>query len=113
MNVRIPKVSLSRAEREAIHREIDQQTANNVKNLSQNLSAIIMWELHTQLGFGKKRLLRFIKAFRPLLKELQDYYEMRSAEDTEFLYKYRLKSDVGIDVEELDDIVEFQVVMGE
>ena len=100
-------------ERKAMEQEINKQTARNVQDLSKNLQAIILWELHEQLGFGKKRLLRFQKAFAPLIKALKEFYEFKTADDMEFLYKYKLRTEVGIDVDELDDIFEFTVVMKE
>ena len=104
---------LTNRERKAIESEINRQTAQNVKNLSLNLQALVLWQLHEQLGFGKKRLLDFQKAFLPMIKELQRFYEVDNADDTDFICKYKLKNQVGIDVESLDEMFEFQVVVKE
>ena len=104
---------LTNRERKALEAEINRQTAQNVKNLSLNLQALVLWQLHEQLGFGKKRLLRFQKAFLPMIKELQRFYELENATETDFVCRYKLKNEVGIDVENLDEMFEFSVVMKE
>ena len=112
MKARVP-IKLTNKERKALEDEINRQTAKNVKDLSLNLQALVLWELHEQLGFGKKRLLEFQKAFLPMIKELQRFYEIESADDTDFVCKYKLKNEVGIDVESLDEMFEFEVVVKE
>lgn len=102
---------LTNRERKALEAEINRQTAQNVKNLSLNLQALVLWQLHEQLGFGKKRLLRFQKSFLPMIKELQGFYELENASETDFVCRYKLKNEVGIDVENLDEMFEFKVVM--
>ena len=100
-------------ERKAMQEEINRQTAQNVKNLSIDLQSMVLWSLHEQLGFGKKRLLRFQKKFLPLIQELQAFYEARTADDTNFICRYKLKNECEIDVEELNGMFEFQVVVKE
>lgn len=102
---------LTNRERKALEAEINRQTAQNVKNLSLNLQALVLWELHEQEGWGKKKLLRFQKDFLPMIKELQRFYELENASETDFVCRYKLKNEVGIDVEKLDEMFEFQVVM--
>jgi hypothetical protein len=102
---------LTNRERKALEAEINRQTAQNVKNLSLNLQALVLWQLHEQLGLGKKKLLEFQKAFLPAIKELQRFYELENANETDFVCRYKLKNEVGIDVEKLDEMFEFQVVM--
>lgn len=79
MKARIP-YNLTNREREALQQEIDRQMVENVSRLSGDLTALVLWQLHTQLGFGKKRLLRFHKAFAPAIKELRDYYSAETAD---------------------------------
>ena len=102
---------LTNKQKKAIYDEVNRQTAKNVKNLSQNLCAMVLWSLHVHPStkFGKKRLLNFQKDFLPMIKELQDYYLSESAEETEFAIKYRLKHECGIDVEELDEMFSIKV----
>lgn len=100
-------------ERKAMQAEIDRQTAQNVKNLSSNLQALVLWSLHEQLGFGQRRLLEFQQRFLPLIKELQDFYEASSAEETEFICKYKLRQECGINVDELGEMFQIQAVVKE
>lgn len=102
---------LTNRERKALEVEINRQTAKNVKDLSLNLQALVLWQLHEQLGLGKKKLLEFQKSFLPAIKELQRFYELENASETDFVCKYKLKNEVGIDVENLDEMFEFQVVV--
>ena len=100
---------LTNKERKAMEREINIQTAKNIKNLSLNLQALVLWNLHEQCGFGKKRLLEFQKAFLPKIEELQQYYLAEDAEEIEFVCLYKLKNEVGIDVKELNEMFKIQV----
>lgn len=102
---------LTNRERKALENEINRQTAQNVKNLSLNLQALVLWQLHEQEGWGKKKLLSFQKRFLPAIQELQRFYELENASETDFVCRYKLKNEVGIDVENLDEMFEFQVVM--
>lgn len=103
--------SLTNKEWKALRREIDRQTAQNVVNLQANLQAAVLWQLHANFGFGKKRLLRFAGAFQETLGELLNFYEMESAEDSDFICKYKLKNEVGIDVNELESMFNFKAVV--
>lgn len=107
----IVPMRLTNQERKALEREINIQTAKNVKNLSLNLQALVLWNLHEQYGFGKKRLLEFQKTFLPLIEELQQYYQVEDADETEFVLLHKLKNEVGIDVEELNEMFKFQVTV--
>lgn len=109
MNAFVPR--LSNKERKAIEREIRFQTAKNVKNLSLNLQAIVLWNLHEQLGFGQKRLIEFQRSFLPLIKELQEFYMAEDAEETEFILLYKLKNEVGVDVSKLNDMFQIECVI--
>ena len=104
----MPKFTVK--EKKAIDLEISKQLYRNVVNLSGDLTAMVLWQLHEQLGFGKKRLLRFQKGFMPMIKALQDYYEVKNADDTDFVCRHLLKNEVGIDVNELDAMFMFNIV---
>ena len=109
MNAFVPR--LSNKERKEIEREVRFQTAQNVKNLSLNLQAIVLWNLHEQLGFGQKRLIEFQRSFLPLIKQLQDFYMAEDAEETEFVLLYKLKNEVGVDVSQLNDMFQIECVI--
>lgn len=89
----------------AINEELNRQLAENVKGLSGNLTAMVLWQLHEQEGWGKKRLMRFAKKLAPALRELEEYYEMPG--DAAFICSYRLREEVGINPAELDELIEF------
>ena len=38
----------------AINEELNRQLADNVKGLSGNLTAMVLWQLHEQEGWGKR-----------------------------------------------------------
>ena len=97
--------------RKAINDELRRQTGENVRNLSLNITALVLWSVRKQLKFGKKRLLRFQKDFLPLIQELQEYYQLENARETEFVCVKKLKDEVGIDVEQLNEMFSFQVKM--
>lgn len=104
---------ITNSERKTLMREVDLQTARNVQGLGKNLLAVYLWDKHVHEGHGKKRLLRDAKNFGKMIKELEEFYQFKNGEDMEFLYKYLLKTQCGIDVEQMDDVFEFKVVMKE
>ena len=107
MRVKLPP-PLSKQQKKATNYEVQNQIAENVRNLTTNIIALMLWQLHEQEGFGKKRLLRFHKSFVPVIKELQDYYAMHTADETEWVCKYKLKQ-MGIDIDNMDDILNIKV----
>ena len=109
MNAFVPR--LSNKERKEIEQAVRREIAKNVKDLSLNLQAIVLWNIHEQLGFGQKRLIEFQRSFLPLIKELQDFYMAEDAQETEFILLYKLKNEVGVDVRELNDMFEIDCVI--
>ena len=107
MNALLP-YRMTNRERKAFEREINRQTGENVRKLALNLQALVLWGLHQKYGWGKKKLLDFQKDFRPLIEELQKYYEAEDADQTEFICLYKLKNEVGIDVKELEEMFKIQ-----
>lgn len=104
--------SFTNRERRVLEEEIDRQMVENVKKLGKDLEALVMWRLHKfrKTRFGKKRLLEFHDEFKQDIKALQDYYEMKTADESKFLIRYKLKEETGIDVDTLDtDMFEFEI----
>ena len=88
---------LTAAEKKALDIEIKHQLAEyNHKNL-QEIDAMILWELHEQLGFGEKRLKEFYKRFVLGIQDLNERYELGS-EDNCWLCTKKLKY-AGFDIE--------------
>ena len=92
---------LSAAEKKAMDIEIRRQLAEYTKKHEQEVSAIILWELHTQLGFGHDRLKKFYDNFRPALDDLIKRYEMDD-EDEAWLCTQKLK-DYGFDILKIEE----------
>ena len=87
---------LTAAERKAMNMEIQRQLEEYTEQHRLELDAMILWVLHSQYGWGEKRLRRFYDLFEKELDELLKYYEL-GAEDRAWLCTYLLKKD-GIDV---------------
>ena len=94
----------SKAEQKAVNREINRQIAQSIEDLKSNFLALFLWQLHEQLGFGKNRLMQFYNGFKPAIDELQQYYDLYTGEDTDYMCKQKLK-DLGIDVEQLPEVL--------
>lgn len=93
-------------EKRAMEIEIRKQIGENLNAMQTDLVSIVLWQLHKQLGFGKKRLLRFYKNFAPSLKELAEYYDMPES-DQSFICKHHLKA-IGIDVDTMTEAFSFK-----
>ena len=89
---------LTAAERKAMNMEIQRQLAEYTKAHEEEMDAVILWQLHEQLGFGPKRLKRFYDNFAPVMKDLIARYELDDSEQTRACTK-KLR-DYGIDISE-------------
>ena len=98
---RIYGAEFTAAEKKAMDIEIRRQLAEYTKKHEQEVSAIILWELHTQLGFGHDRLKKFYDNFRPALDDLINRYEMGD-EDEAWLCTQKLK-DYGFDISKMEE----------
>lgn len=99
---------LSNAEQKALNMEVDKQLAERTRQNEMSIDAIILWQMHEQLGFGVKRLKRFYFNFIPHYKALADFYEMRGDDkldessdmyDLDWLHIHKLQ-EIGVDLEE-------------
>lgn len=88
---------LTASERKAMEIELRKELARYVESNARELDAIILWVLHKELGFGKKRLRQFYDQFIPAVKELVNRYEMEDSDEI-WLTTYKLK-ELGIDLE--------------
>ena len=82
--------------KKAMNREINRQILEQEDKLIQGIDAVILWTLHSELGFGKERLERFYKAVIRNYKELCKYYEM----DDTYPAEYNLRK-IGVDLDRL------------
>ena len=60
---RVFGAELTAAERKAMELEINRQLAESDRQHANDFDAMVLYVLHTHLGFGKKRLRRFYEAF--------------------------------------------------
>lgn len=90
--------SLTAAEQKAMNMEIQRQLVEYDRKNELELDAIILWELHTQLGLGPKRLKKFFDGFSNALNALVNRYEMDISDDV-WLCTHKLK-EIGVDVED-------------
>ena len=94
---RVYGAELSAAEQKAMDMEIQRQLAEFDRKNVRELDALVLWELHEQFGFGKKRLKQFYKNFSRGIEALIRRYEMEQGDDV-WLCTYKLK-EIGCDLE--------------
>ena len=104
MNVKYSKgkvfgAGLSAKERKGMELEIKRQIIKMDLEHKQDIDALILYVLHSYLGFGKKRLHDFYINFAKEHKALLEYYELNSEADNVWLCKQKLK-DIGVDIDE-------------
>lgn len=87
-------VQFNKAEERALDQEIKKQIVENDRAFDMDKESSILWMLHTQFGFGPKRL----KLFYAETLKLREYYLMEQADDG-WLARKKLK-DIGCDIEE-------------
>ena len=97
INGKVYGADLTTKEREAIDIEINKQIRNRSVQYANDIDAAILYQLHVQLGFGKKRLRRFYDAWKQTHDSLLDHYEMTN-DDATWLCMKKLK-EIGVDVE--------------
>lgn len=97
---KIMGANLSKNERKAMLMEIRKELADwDRKNLLE-LDALILWELHSQFGFGPERLKKFYMGFSNGVHDLASRYEMDDEdEDRVWICQKKLK-DIGVDMSE-------------
>jgi hypothetical protein len=82
--------------KKAMIQEINRQILEQKDGFIHNIEIMILWTLHTELGFGKRRLKKFYKAFTRNYKEMCKTYEMDDAYPAECKLR-----EIGVDLEEL------------
>lgn len=96
MKARVPV--LNSKQRTAMRKEINKELADATKEYEKDVDDILIWYLHEEYGFGKKRLEKFIKGFNKRLKDLSDYYEMDD-KDQLFIIRHKVK-ELNLDITE-------------
>lgn len=86
------------AERKAMEIEIRKEIAVQMKENAKDIDSMILWFLHFEFGFGKKKLRRAYDRMEPMMKQLIEHYEMDDSEKG-YLCRYQLKN-YGVDIDE-------------
>jgi transposase len=89
---------MSRAEKKALDIEIRKSFIENEMQYRTDEDAAILYLLHEEYGFGKKRLRKFWDRFNKLHDELIRHYLVEDYE-TPWICKEKLKN-IGIDIDE-------------
>ena len=95
---RIFGVQFNKAEEKALNHAINEQIVANDRAFDMDKESSILLMLHTQFGFGPKRLKLAWKLFYTETLKLREYYLM-DQEDDGWLARQKLK-DIGCDIEE-------------
>ena len=91
-------VQFNKAEQRALDYAINEQIVKNDLAFDMDKESSILWMLHTQFGFGSKRLKLAWKLFYAETRKLREYYLMDQA-DEGWLARQKLK-ERGCDIEE-------------
>lgn len=93
--------NLTASEKKAMDLEIRRQLAEYEKGHMYEIDAMILWLLHEEFGFGKKRLKKFFDLFDKSSRELVKQYELENS-DRIWICTYMLKQ-YGIDIEKWEN----------
>ena len=93
-------LQLTAAERKAMNIEIQKSLAEYNRRNLQEVDAIALWILHSEFGFGEKRLKKFKELFLSRSEELNRRYEITDQAEELWVYTKLLRDD-GINIEEL------------
>lgn len=92
---------MSKEVREALEAEADRMAKEAIADMNHDnedeLDAMALYILHSEFGFGEKRLRRFYERFSLGLRELGEHYQMNEYEDRLWLCKKKL-GEAGIDI---------------
>lgn len=94
-------VSLTSAEKKALDKEVERQLAEWDKKHMTELSALILYVLHSTFGFGKKRLKDFYFQFAEEVFNLTQRYDLDDSDDV-WLCTKKLK-EYGVNLTEWED----------
>ena len=70
--------------------------------VTRNVEAIVLWQLHEQFGFGKKRLLKFLEDTSPMIQGMLNDYQYETDSDAIWVCEHKLKMELGINLDEID-----------
>ena len=99
MRVKIPtRDKLTAKMRKAVDEEAQSAIDRLMPQVVKNVEAVILWQLHVQCGFGKKRLMKFFAETSGLIENMLSEYSYDTDEDAIWLCKRGLR-EIGIDLD--------------
>ena len=90
-------VTFTKAEEKAVNKALGELIVEMDRQMELDRDSSILWMLHEQFGFGRKKLFRAWKLMYADSKKLQARYEM-GPEDGGWLCRQKLK-EYGVDLE--------------
>lgn len=90
-------VEFNKNEQKIVEKALGEQWAEMGRQYEMDQDSSVLWMLHEQFGFGRKKLYRAWKRMHEDNKKLQDHYEM-GPEDGGWLCRQKLKQ-YGVDLE--------------
>lgn len=94
---------LTNEEQHALNMEIQKSIKEYDRNNTDEIDAMILWNLHLIFGFGEKRLMQFYNNFSKDLHAMCERYELTDRGDELWLCTHKLKEKFGIDIHKLND----------
>ena len=88
---------LSAKQNEILNKYLEEQIEETKYEFLIAVDATILYSLHKNFGFGKKRLSQFFKSFIDDYNNLVDNYEIEG----NWVAAYKLKDELGVDIDEL------------
>lgn len=102
--VKSGSLKMSKEIREALEAEAERMAREAIDEMNrkneEEVDAMALYILHTEFGFGEKRLRRFFDSFYKGLSDLGERYVMTNYDERIWLAKRRLREDCGIDISE-------------
>ena len=96
-------LQLNKEVKEAMEAEAERMAKEAIDEMNRQnedeLDAMVLYILHSEFGFGPKRLKRFYDSFSTGLRELGERYQMNEYDDRLWLCQTKLK-EAGIDISE-------------
>lgn len=106
-------VEFTKAEQEAINKEIDRQwkdaTIEYDKKHAPEICALVLWVLYEQFGFREKRLKRMYLHFDQYIADMLKRYELDGPNDDIWFCTRQLR-EAGIDLEEWSKEADLEVL---
>lgn len=93
---------LTREEQHVLNMEIQKSLAEYDQKNTDEIDAMILWNLHLIFGFGEKRLMEFYNSFSKDLHAMCERYELTDEGDELWVCTHKLKEKFGIDIHELN-----------